>query len=195
MNLQEKLLYELGEEYINEKGKLWLKVISPSMEPLIKTGDKILVKKLKSTDISIGDIIIFKRNADIFVTHRVISKRKKNGELHFLEKGDRVEIATWIHEDSVLAKVKTIKRNDKIIGRLDNNKRIMFVSRLFALYQLSDYVFEKRINSFKDWAKGHKALTLFREPYRYSYKIIKRGRNLVKKLFNPMYAKGIKLYG
>lgn len=194
MNLQNKLLYELGEEYIREKGRLWLNVISPSMEPLIQIGDRLLVRHVKPEEISLGDVIIFKGNKNLFITHRVICKRRRNGELRFLEKGDRNEIATWIHKDSIIGKVKAIKRNDRIIGRLDNNKRIMFVSRLFALYQLSDYVFEKRINSFKDWAKGYKSLTLLREPYRYSYKVIKMGRTLGKKLLNPMFVKGMKLF-
>lgn len=195
MNLQEKLLYELGEEYIKEKGKMWLKVVSPSMMPLIHIGDKVLVKSIEYEAVNMGDIIIFKGNDSPFITHRVIGKRQMNGELHFFEKGDRNAFGTWIHEKSIIARVIAIKKRDNSVIMLNKTKRMRIINKLFTIYQLNAYMFERIIRVFKNWAKGYKALKFLREPYRYSYKIITRGQNLCKKLLVLILIKGIKLYG
>ena len=196
MNLQKKILYELGEQYIKEKGKMWLKVVSPSMTPLIQINDKVLVESIKCEAISIGDIIVFKGNDSPFITHRVIGKRKINGELLFLEKGDRSVTGTWIHEKSIIARVIAIKKRDNnSIVLLANHKRNKIINKLYTMYLLSTYIFEKIIRIFKNWAKGYKTLTFLREPYRYSYKIITKGQNLSKKVFVFIFVKGMRLYG
>ncbi len=195
MDLQEKLLYELGEEYIKEKGKMWMKVVSPSMMPLIHIGDKVLVKSIECEAVSTGDIIIFKGNDIPFITHRIIRKRKINGELHFFEKGDKNVSGTWIHKKSIIARVIAIKKRDNSVIMLNETKRMRIINKLFTVYQLNAYIFERIIKVFKDWVKGYKALNFLREPYRYSYKIITRGQNLCKKLLVLILIKGMRLYG
>ena len=196
MNLQKKVLYELGEEYIKEKGKMWLKVVSPSMTPLIQINDKVLVESIKCDEISLGDIIVFKGNDSPFITHRVIARRKVNDEFHFFEKGDRSVTGTWIHEKSIIARVIAIKkRDDNSVVLLTDNKRNKFINKLYTMYLLCSYIFEKIIRIIKNWAKGYKTLTFLREPYRYSYKIITKGQNLSKKVFVFMFIKGMRLYG
>ncbi len=195
MLLKKKLLYELGEEYINKKGNLWLKVISSSMEPMFRIGDMIFVETVKDGKIFIGDIIVFKRKMSEgeFVTHRVIGKRRINGELCFLEKGDRIDIANWIHEDAILGKVNTVKRNGKIIVRLNNDKWFVLISKLFAFYQLSGYVFGKKISSLKNRSKEYKAIRCLKKPCRYCYNSMKKTRKLVRKLTNPIFIKVMNL--
>jgi signal peptidase I len=186
---QEKILYELGEEYIKEKGKLWLRVISPSMEPLIQIGNKILVESVNHGMIQIGDIILFKRNTvngaglerSPFITHRVIGKRRKHGTVYFLEKGDRSVIGTWIPETCIIARAVAIKRNDNCIVSL-NNYQTRILNKLFTLSLVMNYIFEKIIGMLRNWAKKYRALGVFRELYRYTYKIITRGQNLSKNL-------------
>ncbi|MEM2206165.1 MAG: signal peptidase I, partial [Sulfolobales archaeon] len=49
-------------------------VEGPSMEPLFQTGDLVVI--IKSDEINVGDIIIFKKKAgDGFIIHRVIEIR------------------------------------------------------------------------------------------------------------------------
>ncbi len=62
-------------------------VLSGSMEPAIHTGSLIFVKPLESYNE--GDIItVPTRDGKKTVTHRVISKTEKNGEVIFKTKGD-----------------------------------------------------------------------------------------------------------
>ncbi len=195
MHTHKKLLYELGEEFLYEKGSLWLKVISPSMEPLIRTGDSILVGSAADEQISIGDVIVFKRREGIFVTHRVIGRRRIKGELCFLEKGDRIDIATWIPRDSIIGKVKAIKRETNIIFWFNNSRWSLLISKLFALYQLICYGIGRIFNLAKNWAKEYRAISFLKRPCRYCYHCMKKTRELVKKLANPLFVKVMKLSG
>lgn len=66
-------------------------VLSGSMEPTIKTGSIILVKKRTNlTKIKTGEIITFKMpyNEQILVTHRIIETLKNNEQLFYITKGD-----------------------------------------------------------------------------------------------------------
>ncbi len=62
-------------------------VEGPSMEPLFQTGDLVII--VKSTDIKIGDIIVYKKKAgNGFIIHRVIEIRNVSNELYYVTKGD-----------------------------------------------------------------------------------------------------------
>ncbi len=62
-------------------------VQSGSMEPVIPTGSLIIIKPYESYEI--GDIVTRKTSeAKTFVTHRIISKKEKEGKIIFETKGD-----------------------------------------------------------------------------------------------------------
>jgi len=75
------------EEYKNT-GKGQLRILSNSMAPLIKTGDQIFIEKVESSKIHVGDIITFWKNS-VLVTHRVLRKVRKEGDVFYIERGDR----------------------------------------------------------------------------------------------------------
>jgi len=61
-------------------------IATGSMEPLIKPGDVILVKKINGQEAQIGDIIQYRLD-EVYVAHRVVAVVKGKGEL-FQTKGD-----------------------------------------------------------------------------------------------------------
>ncbi len=64
-------------------------VVSSSMEPTIKPGDIIVVKKVNIEDIKVGDIIVYKNPyTQKEIVHRVIYKGKKYGKVYLITKGD-----------------------------------------------------------------------------------------------------------
>ncbi len=75
-----------GSEYILNFAPL--KVLSGSMEPKIKVGDIVLVKKVDPSIIKEGDIITYKINNSTYVTHRVIEVFNNANNLYFKTKGD-----------------------------------------------------------------------------------------------------------
>jgi len=62
-------------------------VLSGSMEPEIMTGDLIVTKEIAPENIKVGDVISFRVDQDIVVSHRVTEIQTEGG-LSFLTKGD-----------------------------------------------------------------------------------------------------------
>ncbi|MEL7567806.1 MAG: signal peptidase I [Dehalobacterium sp.] len=62
-------------------------VLSGSMEPVIMTGDLIITKEIVPENIVVGDVISFRVDKDVVVSHRVTEIQTEGG-LSFLTKGD-----------------------------------------------------------------------------------------------------------
>lgn len=62
-------------------------IASASMEPNLKIGDLVIVKKCNANSINENDIIEYKRK-NFTVIHRVINKRQIDGKIIFITKGD-----------------------------------------------------------------------------------------------------------
>ncbi len=88
-------------------------ISSGSMEPTYYTGDLVIIKGVKGSDINVGDVIVFKPSGfSEYILHRVAAKKFENGKWYFLTKGDNpntnlyVDTAWgWIPEDNVYGKV------------------------------------------------------------------------------------------
>jgi signal peptidase len=63
-------------------------VLSGSMEPTILTGDMVLTKEIAAEGIVQNDIITFRADQDVMVTHRVTEVINENGKISFITKGD-----------------------------------------------------------------------------------------------------------
>lgn len=79
-------------------------IVSPSMVPTIKINDAIVVKRVKSEYLKIGDIITFSSSdpsyAGLTITHRIVGKQmSQSGEYVYRTKGDNNNV-----EDSALVK-------------------------------------------------------------------------------------------
>lgn len=102
-------------------GFIPLKVLTGSMEPVIKTGDLIIVKDISETHIKEGDIITFKLNSDTLVTHRVVEIYKQNGDISFKTKGD----ANNVEDDELVI-------GDDLVGK--------YIFRIPAFGYLTDLI-------------------------------------------------------
>lgn len=79
-------------------------IATGSMEPMIKPGDVVLVKKdISINKLNVGDIIQFKDD-NILISHRIVEKVEVNGKECFKTKGDNNTIA-----DDKLVKPENIK--------------------------------------------------------------------------------------
>jgi signal peptidase I len=79
-------------------------IATGSMEPIIKPGDVILVKKdIDKMKLNIGDVIQFKRD-NILISHRIIESVEAGGEKAYKTKGDNNSIA-----DSEFVKPEQVK--------------------------------------------------------------------------------------
>ena len=99
------------KEY-EKTGKGWLRILSDSIAPRIQTGDQILIAQVAPSNIHIGDIITFWRN-NLLVTHRVVRKVREEGDVYFIERGDRYSQHSLIDPQSLMGKVLQIKKDEK----------------------------------------------------------------------------------
>ena len=115
-----RVLAELWEEVVFERGASWGEVISDSMWPAIAIGDRVLVEKVPWDRIRFGDIVVFRRNGSLAV-HRVLAKRNVKSRDYVLEKGDAVLKWGLVPADSIVGRVRSIRsadsRTDVTCGR------------------------------------------------------------------------------
>lgn len=67
-------------------------VMSDTMDGTINKGDIVLVKECDLSEISENDIISFKNQDDIVITHRVKEIREEEGLKKYITKGDNTNI-------------------------------------------------------------------------------------------------------
>jgi signal peptidase I len=96
-----------------EKGKGWLMITTTSMNPIIQPGNLVCIEKVFPSDIHIGDIIAFWKE-NMLVTHRVIRIIKKEENIYFIERADRRPQHTMVDSQSLMGKLREIKKGKKI---------------------------------------------------------------------------------
>jgi signal peptidase I len=132
----------------------WLRLLSGSMSPLINTGDQVLIEKIVPDDICIGDIITFWQG-NILVTHRVIRKFTKSGNIYFVEKGDANTNYSWVDAQSMIGKVIKIKKSELEVD-IDALPWKIF-NRITGIGLLSAYALRaigRRIPAVPGWSKS-----------------------------------------
>ena len=98
-------------------------IISPSMVPSINVYDVILIKKIKTSDLKVGDIITFKSTNNFFgntpITHRIVEILDTEDGIRYEVKGD----ANAIEDEE-----KVIPENiyGKVILRIPSLGKIQF---------------------------------------------------------------------
>lgn len=85
-------------------GYRFMSVLTGSMRPRLKPGDMAVIKSIPPEKINSGDIITFKTNESILVTHRVTDVTGGKDGLMFQTKGDanNVNDEKQVSEDKVV---------------------------------------------------------------------------------------------
>ena len=79
-------------------------VLSGSMETQIMTGDIAVVKEIDTNNLKENDIIAFKDNEDIVITHRIVEiLREDDGKVKYKTKGDNnnTEDDGYVYQEQV----------------------------------------------------------------------------------------------
>lgn len=93
-------------------GQGHLTILSGSMAPLINTGDTVFICKTSLHHICTGDIITFWKG-DVLVSHRVIQRIVRDGEMCFIERGDTSGQHALCRGCSVIGRVRAVKKADR----------------------------------------------------------------------------------
>ena len=114
-------------------------ISTTSMEPELKVGDVIIIKKAKEEDLKTGDIITYKLDNNERVTHR-ISQIIETEEKKYITKGDNNNI-----EDSKILTINDIEGKEiikipylgNIVNLLKNGIIIILAILIFLVLFLS----------------------------------------------------------
>lgn len=79
-------------------------VLSGSMEPEFYPGDLVITKHKSKTDIKVNDIVTYRDNDGIIITHRIIEETPEG----YITKGDNnnVEDADILTKENIIGEVK-----------------------------------------------------------------------------------------
>ena len=79
-------------------------VLSGSMEPEFYPGDMVITKHKNKSDIKVDDIVTYRDNDGVIITHRIIEETPEG----YITKGDNnnVEDADILTEDNIIGEVK-----------------------------------------------------------------------------------------
>lgn len=130
------LLLVMFQKFSNNQmtlGNIYVfQVASQSMLPEYRVGDIIVVKKVESSELKIGDDVTYMALGSDFagltITHRIISKRNENGKYYFITKG----IANTgedpeISGDNIYGKVVYHTILFSFVGRLMTNMIVYYL--------------------------------------------------------------------
>lgn len=124
VKIRPEITLNLWFEFFEKNKFQWLTILSNSMEPLIQAGDRVLVNKITSENISIGNVVVYKKE-DRLIAHRII-KRSIGKNPSFIEKGDNSSLATTIYGSDIIGRISAIKKKnlyidlDDVTGQLLN---------------------------------------------------------------------------
>lgn len=103
---------KLWMELCQTKGTCWLPVLTESMLPLIRPGDRVKVSRIAPSEVHFGDIAVFCRGNDLIV-HRILKTWHKPNDVYFSEKGDAGLRYTLIKSDDIIGRVIGLKRGTR----------------------------------------------------------------------------------
>jgi hypothetical protein len=141
-NLDNQVLGELWCEWFRKHGEGWVRIVSGSMEPLVKVDDRLFVRHVAPESIRVGDIVVFQKSG-VVVTHRVVEVTGKGEGLILKEKGDRSAMASHIDFGDVLGKVFLLDRGGKVLD-LERPLPRLVSQGLTALSRMALFLEERR---------------------------------------------------
>ena len=121
-------------------------IISGSMEPNLKIGDIVIVKKVDEDQLNVGDIISFRQGQNV-VTHRISQIKNEYGEKVYVTKGDHnnTEDAGTIDYSYIEGKVvNSIKKMGKLVIFFQGKLSILVIVIVFYMYLTQTNKINKR---------------------------------------------------
>jgi hypothetical protein len=121
---------ELLRGKANSGKSIELETAGLSMAPLIMPSSSVRLEFAAAREIAPGDIILFDRGESL-VLHRVLKVFRRDGALHFVEKGDHQPMYSIIPATCYLARLVSVRTDERVFDA--DSARGRFVSKL-ALY-------------------------------------------------------------
>jgi signal peptidase I len=126
------------KEQLANNNKAVFRVISNSMEPLIRIGDRVVIEYTEIADLIPGDIILY-FNGHRYCTHRLVNIFDDRKISKFITKGDNIQgFDLPFDEEKYFGRVHTIISKEKNIDLNTNRYRLQnkIIGNLITLHWL-----------------------------------------------------------
>ncbi|HSJ52457.1 MAG TPA: S24/S26 family peptidase [Anaerolineae bacterium] len=102
-----------------------------SMTPFVRDGDTLLISPVQVHDLRVGQIVLCQTGNDKFVVHRIVQRRRQQGDLSFLVKGDLCHCPDgWVDGSRILGRAEQLCRRGRTVQLQGAQQRLW--SRLVA---------------------------------------------------------------
>ena len=120
---------------LRDAGAVYLRALGSSMLPWLLSGDLLFIQRVEVPRVRPGEIVLFARQERLFV-HRVIRKRRRDGQLLLMSKGDALPRADGpVSSAELLGRVVWIERGGR---RIDlGSRRQLVLGRVLSSVSLS----------------------------------------------------------
>jgi len=147
-NTRKDLALSLKDAFCQAKGEEIVLFRGCSMLPMLREGDRLLVKHLSPTTLSRGDIVVYKCE-DQYLAHRLLCIRNKNQpSCEMVAKGDNSPTRDRpFGADSLVGKVVEIERDGRTIRLDDRSWRR--AARIFTLTSLTEALLMESVKSVR----------------------------------------------
>jgi signal peptidase I len=113
----------LSSDILHRGGTFIFEAHGSSMVPFIRDGDILTIQPVEFSALRIGDIVVYKREANRAIAHRIVKKTSKGGQRELLIRGDSSGCDDgWVKLVQVLGRVIYAQRGEKVL-RLDGRFR------------------------------------------------------------------------
>ena len=105
-------LSDFFADILNRGFSLRVKVTGRSMQPFLRGGEIVTIKKVPCSELRIGDLIFFDNSVGSPVLHRIVRKKMRDeDDLTFQTRGDALRTYDGpVRHDEILGKVCKIER-------------------------------------------------------------------------------------
>jgi signal peptidase I len=141
------IIHEMQEELFATMGEGWFRIVTGSMRPLLNPGDRIHVKRAGAVEIRARDVILFKGENNVFITHRVLKVSEKNGKQMILQRGDAGGIPSPVPSEWIIGKVIAVEKHG--IYSPINKGKLGMLNRFLGLKSSSTRLFGTTIIQLK----------------------------------------------
>ena len=134
-----------------------LRVEGTSMMPLLKRGDRVVLKTADAEQLKRGDLIAYRDKGNIIV-HRLIKKKRINGKWLLCQKGDNLTGWGWIEVEQLLGKAERYEGGEEYQAITKLTKPL--INKL-SLSLLSGWIsFRESMGTLKSLFAGDRKLPL-----------------------------------
>ena len=100
-------------------------VVSESMRPLLRSGDRVLLELVQSATIDLGDVLVHS-SAGEWVTHRLVAMDQTRQPVLLITKGDAAAEPDrpW-SIDELVARVRSVERKQHRLDLTAHNQRLL----------------------------------------------------------------------